>query len=141
MKKSQVLEILTNDAKDKVLEISDVDTFCRRLGLSSEDTTSVMHSLEDKALIKVPKGFSSMSPLQKKIHRFFNDEFLEALLKYGKVSFQADENELKSLVKDDDKCYVLNKKGDLIKPSCNNTNITNQRLVAKAKKDAEQLAK
>ena len=139
MNKKQVLEILINDAKDSSLEISDVDTFCRRLGLSSDDTTSIIHSLEDKNLVRVPKGFASMTPLQKSIHRFINDEMLSQLSNNGQAKLIVSEQYLKSLTMDNDRYYVLNKKGDLIKPSCNNTNITQKRLVAKAKEHMEKM--
>ena len=140
MNKKQVLEILISDAKkDGALEISDVDTFCRRLGLSSDDTTSIIHSLEDKNLVRVPKGFASMTPLQKSIHRFINDEMLSQLSNNGQAKLIVSEDDLKSLTMDNDKYYVLNKKGDLIKPSCNNTNITQKRLVAKTKENMEKI--
>ena len=139
MNKKQVLEILINDAKDSSLEISDVDTFCRRLGLSSDDTTSIIHSLEDKNLVRVPKGFASMTPLQKSIHRFINDEMLSQLSNNGQAKLVVSEQDLKSLTMDNDRYYVLNKKGDLIKPSCNNTNITQKRLVAKTKENMEKI--
>ena len=137
--KKQVLEILINDAKDKQLEISDVDTFCRRLRLTSDETTSIIHSLEDKNLVKVPKGFASMTPLQKSIHRFINDDMLAQLSNNGKAQLIVSEEDLKSLTMDNDRFYVLNKKGDLIKPSCNNTNITQKRLLAKTKENMEKL--
>ena len=139
MNKKQVLEILINNAKDSSLEISDVDTFCRRLGLSSDDTTSIIHSLEDKNLVRVPKGFASMTPLQKSIHRFINDEMLSQLSNNGQAKLVVSEQDLKSLTMDNDRYYVLNKKGDLIKPSCNNKNITQKRLVAKTKEHMEKM--
>ena len=138
--KEQVFTILINDIEDgKQLEISDVDTFCRRLRVSSDDTTWIIHQLEDKNLIKVPKGFSSMSPLQKSIHRFINDDMLAQLSNNGKAQLIVSEEDLKSLTMDKDRFYVLNKKGDLIKPSCNNTNITQKRLLAKTKENMEKL--
>ena len=139
MNKKQILEILINDSKDKQLEINDVDTFCRRLGVSSDDTTSIIHSLEDKNLVRVPKGFGSMSPLQKSIHRFINDDMLNQLSNNGKATLLVSEKDLESLTMDNDKHYVLNKKGDLIKPSCDNTNGTQKRLVAKTKANMEKL--
>ena len=104
--KKQVLEILINDAKDKQLEISDVDTFCRRLRLTSDETTSIIHSLEDKNLVKVPKGFASMTPLQKSIHRFINDDMLAQLSNNGKATLIVSEEDLKSLTMDKDRFYV-----------------------------------
>ena len=141
MKYEQILDILSNEAKTskEALKLNDVNTFCTRLGLDEKNIVKVIHNLEDNGFLQVPKGFSSMSPLQKKIHRFINDELLEQLLKNGKATLIVSEEDLKSLSKNDDKCYVLNKKGDLIKPSCNNTNITNARRVKKAKEDFEKL--
>ena len=139
MNKKQVLDILINDAKDKQLEINDVDTFCRRVGLDSKTTQEIIHALEDMSLVKVPKGFASMSPLQKTIHRFINNELLEQLLNKGQAKLIVSEDDLKSLVTEEDKVFVLNKKGDLIKPSCNNTNVTQARLVKKAREHFDRL--
>ncbi len=140
MNKKQVLDILTNDAKDsKQLEINDVDTFCRRVGLDNKTTQEIIHALEDSNLVKVPKGFASMSPLQKTIHRFINNELLEQLLNKGQAKLIVSEDDLKSLVTEEDKVFVLNKKGDLIKPSCNNTNVTQARLVKKAREHFDRL--
>ena len=80
-----------------------------------------------------------MSPLQKSIHRFINDDMLKQLSNDGQAKLMVSENDLKSLTMDNDKFYVLNKKGDLIKPSCNNTNITQKRLVAKTKENMEKI--
>ena len=142
MNKKQVLDILINDAKfeaSKQLEISDVDTFCRRVGLDNKTTQEIIHTLEDSNLVKVPKGFASMSPLQKTIHRFINNELLEQLLNKGQAKLIVSEDDLKSLVTEEDKVFVLNKKGDLIKPSCNNTNVTQARLVKKAREHFDRL--
>ena len=142
MNKKEVLNILTNDAKfetSKQLEISDVDTFCRRVGLDNKTTQEIIHTLEDSNLVKVPKGFASMSPLQKTIHRFINNELLEQLLNKGQAKLIVSEDDLKSLVTEEDKVFVLNKKGDLIKPSCNNTNVTQARLVKKAREHFDRL--
>ena len=136
--KKDVIQILTNDAKDSKdgkLRLDDVTTFCRRVALSDEDTKLVIHHLEDKALLVTPKGFTSFSPLQKVIHRFINDDLLAMLVKNRKATLEVTEDMLNDVdTSEGDKFYVLNAKGDLIRQACNNTNITEARRVAHAKK-------
>ena len=138
MNKKDVVQILTNDAKDSKdgkLRIDDVTTFCRRVSLSDEDSKHVVHQLEDKALLVTPKGFSSFSPLQKAIHRFINDDLLHQLISKRKATLEVTEDMLNDVdTSEGDKFYVLNAKGDLIRQACNNTNITEARRVAHAKK-------
>ena len=138
MNKKDVVQILTNDAKDSKdgkLRIDDVSTFCRRVSLSDEDSKHVVHQLEDKALLVTPKGFSSFSPLQKAIHRFINDDLLHQLISKRKATLEVTEDMLNDVdTSEGDKFYVLNAKGDLIRQACNNTNITEARRVAHAKK-------
>ena len=137
MNTKDVISILTNDAKDAKdgkLRIDDVSTFCRRLSLSDEDTKKVVHSLEDKALLVTPKGFTSFSPIQKVIHRFINDDLLPMLIKDGKATLEVNEDMLKDIDSSEEKPYILNAKGDLIRQACNNTNVTEARRIAHAKK-------
>ena len=109
--------------------------------VSSEDTNTIIHKLEDMNLLVVPKGFASMSNAQKRIHRFINDELLPSLMKTRKASLELTEDECKSIIEDQkDKFYVLNRNGHLIKPSCNNTNVTEARKVQELKKMQEQIS-
>ena len=144
----QAIGMLTNISKcqeNKPLKLQLVNQVCLGLELNESEISNVIGKLEEKSLVQVPKGFASMSNLQKMIHRFINDELLDQLLKNGKAQLVVSEEDLKSLtterVNNVEKCYVLNKKGDLIKPSCNNTNITQARLVAKTRENAEKLEK
>ena len=137
MNSKDVIQILTNDAndsKDGKLKIDDVSTFCRRISLSDEDTKKVIHGLEDKALLVTPKGFTSFSPLQKVIHRFINDDLLPMLVKNRKATLEVTEDMINDVDSSEEKPYILNAKGDLIRQACNNTNITEARRVAHAKK-------
>tara|TARA_Y100000310_G_C20308255_1_gene634996 strand:+ start:164 stop:628 length:465 start_codon:yes stop_codon:yes gene_type:complete len=130
----QILAVDAQDSKDGKLRIDDVTTFCRRVALSDEDTKSVIHHLEDKALLVTPKGFTSFSPLQKVIHRFINDDLLPMLVKDRKAVLEVTEEMLNDVDASEEKPYILNAKGDLIRQACNNTNITEARRVAHAKK-------
>ena len=133
----QVIQILTVDAqdsKDGKLRIDDVTTFCRRVALSDEDTKFVVHQLEDKALLVTPKGFSSFSPIQKAIHRFINDDLLDMLVATRKATIEVTEDDLNDVDSSENRPFILNAKGDLIRQACNNTNITEARRVAHAKK-------
>ena len=67
---------------------------------------------------------------------------LGQLMKDGKCNLQVTEDDLASLLEEDKgEYYVLNKKGDLIKPSCNNTNVTQARKVRELKAMQEQISK
>ena len=133
------LNTLASNEPNNKLHIKDVDKLLSFIGSNDDTRTKVIHDLEDRNILVTPKGFSSMSPLQKTIHRFINDQLLSDLMKLGKATLEVDSESLKSLVDDDGKFYVLNAKGDLIKPSCNNTNITEARRVALAKKQMEEV--
>ena len=108
--------------------------------VGEKDSQEILHLLEDKGIIITPKGFASMSKLQKIVHRFINEQLLGDLMRVGESTLKVNEEDLKSLVDEGEgKYFVLNVKGDLIKPSCNNTNITEARRVAHAKKLMEEV--
>ena len=138
----QALENLASTKKDSKLKLVDINNFFDAFKTSSEDQIKVINALEDKGFVETPKGFASMSALQLKIHRFINESLLGQLIKHRKATLVVTEEDLKSLLEEDEGIYyVLNKKGDLIKPSCNNTNITQARRVKKAKEQMDQLNK
>ena len=134
-----LVELAKNESSKKV-KLSTVNLILTSHAIKEDEQATIITYLEDNGYLVTPKGFDSMSPLQKKIHRFINDSLLGDLVKNGKATIEVTEEELESLTTESDgKFYVLNKKGDLIKPSCNNTNITEQRRVAEAKKNMEVL--
>ena len=137
MNKKQILDTLikqANETEGRKLKSNDVLNKLEFSGLSDDDKTSIIHELEDKGLLHTPKGFTSFSPIQKAIHRFINDDLLNQLVKERKATIEVTEDMLKDVDTSEDKYYILNAKGDLIKQACNNTNITEQRRVAHAKK-------
>ena len=137
MKKDQILASLVKEAKEtegNKLKSNDVLNSLKYSGLSDDDKKSIIHDLEDQGLLVTPKGFSSFSPLQKKLHRFINDELLPSLVDHGEATIKVSEEELKDVDTSEERPYILNRKGDLIKQACNNTNVTEHRRVARAKK-------
>ena len=141
MKKEQIekyiskFEALAKNEDNKKLKSNVVIAHLEFNDASEEDTQTIVHRLEDMGLIITPKGFASMSKLQKIVHRFINEQLLGDLMRVGESTLKVNEEDLKSLVDEGEgKYFVLNVKGDLIKPSCNNTNITEARRVAHAKK-------
>ena len=135
-------ETLAKTRENKKVNLKDVNIFFTSFNVESSEQTKVIHHLEDKGILETPKGFSSMSVLQLKIHRFINEQLLVQLMDKGEAKLKASQDELKSLVNDDGNgFFVLNKKGDLIKPSCNNTNVTQARKVKELKKMQEQIQK
>ena len=146
MKYQEIIQLLVNKAKSledgKKLSLKDVSFLCNTLVVSEADQVKIVNALEDKGLLETPKGYASMSTLQLKIHRFINESMLGQLMKDGKCNLQVTEDDLASLLEEDKgEYYVLNKKGDLIKPSCNNTNVTQARKVREIKAMQEQIAK
>ena len=148
MNKKEILAKLEKQASTtdtKKLGIKEVSALLDFVDTSEDDRVSIINHLEDNGLLVTPKGFSSMSAIQKQIHRFINDTLLGDLMKNGKSTIVVSPEDLKSLVSEasshGEKYYVLNKKGDLIKPSCNNTNITEQRKVRELKAMQEQMTK
>lgn len=145
MKKEQIekyiskFETLAKNEESGKLKANVVMGFLKFNDASEEDSQNIIHILEDKGLIITPKGFASMSKLQKIVHRFINEQLLGDLMRVGESTLKVNEEDLKSLVDEGEgKYFVLNVKGDLIKPSCNNTNITEARRVAHAKKLMEE---
>ena len=136
--KKQIVDQLIKQAKDcdgGKLKSNDVLMKLEFSPLHEDEKKDVIHMLEDKGLLVTPKGFSSFSPLQKAIHRFINDDLLHQLVSKRKASLEVTEEMLNDVdTSEEDKFYVLNKKGDLIRQACNNTNITEARRVAHAKK-------
>ena len=146
MKYQEIIQLLENKAKtlDKgqKLSLKDVSFLCNTLVVSEPDQVKIVNSLEDKGILETPKGYASMSSLQLKIHRFINESMLGQLMDEGKCKLVVTEDDLKSLLEEDKgEYYVLNKKGDLIKPSCNNTNVTQARKVREIKAMQEQISK
>ena len=146
MKYQEIIQLLVNKAKSledgKKLSLKDVSFLCNTLVVSEADQVKIVNALEDKGLLETPKGYASMSTLQLKIHRFINESMLGQLMKDGKCNLQVTEDDLASLLEEDKgEYYVLNKKGDLIKPSCNNTNVTQARKVRELKAMQEQISK
>ena len=148
MNKKEILAKLEEQAsktETKKLGIKEVSALLDFVDTSEEDRVAIINHLEDNGLLVTTKGFSSMSAIQKQIHRFINDTLLGDLMKNGKSTIVVSPEDLKSLVSEasgnGEKYYVLNKKGDLIKPSCNNTNITEQRKVRELKAMQEQMTK
>lgn len=146
MKYQEIIQLLENKAKtledSKKLSLKDVSFLCNTLVVSEPDQVKIVNALEDKGILETPKGYASMSSLQLKIHRFINESMLGQLMDEGKCKLVVTEDDLKSLLEEDKgEYYVLNKKGDLIKPSCNNTNVTQARKVREIKAMQEQIAK
>ena len=146
MKNSEIIKLLENQASNledgKKLALKDVSFLCNTLVVSEQDQVKIVQALEDKGILETPKGYTSMSSLQLKIHRFINESMLGQLMKEGKAHLQVTEEDLESLLEEDKGTYyVLNKKGDLIKPSCNNTNVTQARKVREIKAMQEQITK
>ena len=146
MKYQEIIQLLVNKAKSledgKKLSLKDVSFLCNTLVVSEADQVKIVNALEDKGLLETPKGYASMSTLQLKIHRFINESMLGQLMKDGKCNLQVTEDDLASLLEEDKgEYYVLNKTGDLIKPSCNNTNVTQARKVRELKAMQEQISK
>ena len=146
MKYQEIIQLLENKAKtlDKgqKLSLKDVSFLCNTLVVSEPDQVKIVNALEDKGILETPKGYASMSSLQLKIHRFINESMLGQLMDEGKCKLVVTEDDLKSLLEEDKgEYYVLNKKGDLIKPSCNNTNVTQARKVREIKAMQEQISK
>ena len=146
MKYQEIIQLLENKAKtledSKKLSLKDVSFLCNTLVVSEPDQVKIVNALEDKGILETPKGYASMSSLLLKIHRFINESMLGQLMDEGKCKLVVTEDDLKSLLEEDKgEYYVLNKKGDLIKPSCNNTNVTQARKVREIKAMQEQIAK
>ena len=146
MKYQEIIQLLENKAKtledSKKLSLKDVSFLCNTLVVSEPDQVKIVNALEAKGILETPKGYASMSSLQLKIHRFINESMLGQLMDEGKCKLVVTEDDLKSLLEEDKgEYYVLNKKGDLIKPSCNNTNVTQARKVREIKAMQEQIAK
>ena len=146
MKYQEIIQLLENKAKtledSKKLSLKDVSFLCNTLVVSEPDQVKIVNALEDKGILETPKGYASMSSLQLKIHRFINESMLGQLMDEGKCKLVVTEDDLKSLLEEDKgEYYVLNKKGALIKPSCNNTNVTQARKVREIKAMQEQIAK
>ena len=142
MKKDQILATLITEAKEtegNKLKSNDVIQALKFSGLSDDDKKDIIHTLEDQGLLVTPKGFGSFSPIQKKLHRFINEEMLPSLVKTLEATIKVTEEELKDVDTSEERPYILNRKGDLIKQACNNTNVTEHRRVALAKKQMEEV--
>lgn len=147
MKNQEIIQLLENKAKTlddgKKLSMSFVVDFCSTLGIDESNQTKIINALEDKGIVETSKGYQSMTAAQLKIHRYINEQMLVDLQKVRKSSIELTEEECSSLVTDDvsGNVCVLNKKGDLIKPSCNNTNVTQARKVRELKAMQDQISK
>ena len=145
MKKQDIIKALENKHSKyedgRKLQLKDVNFLCDAFDTSETDCIEIVNHLEDKGILDAPKGYASMSSLQLKIHRFINESMLGQLMKEGKCQLNVTEEDLASLLEEDKGTYfVLNKKGDLIKPSCNNTNVSQARKVKELKKQQEQIS-
>lgn len=135
----QLLEKKANDSESKKLNLKDINFLCSTLGVKESDVIEIVNALEDKAILDAPKGYASMSQLQLKIHRFINESMLGQLMEKGVAKLVVSEEDLASLLEEDKGTYfVLNRKGDLIKPSCNNTNVTQARKIKELKAKMEK---
>ena len=124
--------------KDKKIEQNKL-----KLALShvskEEIKRAITEALIDEGIVQMANGESSYSKLQRRFVHFINVQLWEDLKKSNKSTFSLTEEEQEEIQEEKEGDCVLNGNGQLILIRANCTNLTNKRLVAKAKEDQEKI--